>query len=172
MGMSPADAAAIGPQKGSSLLRRLEAFVASREELWIRPLGTCPGQEQWALVQALKSMDKHRAILFFKHISADLDDAIGTDTEKVPVKGGVVQLAEGKSVGDGWVTSLRIRNDMSRVKQLVMAQVTDSTVLAVRSEDSLSKSALMQSLPDSRRYVVSSGLCFRIGWKVSISEMG
>jgi hypothetical protein len=76
-------------------------------------------------VTALESVFRHRPVDLVQQVGPDLDHQVGPDAEHVAVVGGVVDLAERQPVPHGGDSCFfTVRNDVGRVKELVMSQCT------------------------------------------------
>ena len=74
-------------------------------------------------MQALKPVQQHRPIVLVQNLSPNLDDVVGPDADKLPVEGGVVQLAEREPVLNARLTAgLCVWNDVGGVEQLLVAE--------------------------------------------------
>src|SRR5439155_4724725 len=97
----------------------------------------------------------HRPVDFLQHVEAHGDLEIGRDADEVAVEGGVVELAERKSVGnDRLPKGMAVREDVRGFQQLVMAEPADGAALLVGAEHALAKAPLVQALPDHRGHVL------------------
>lgn len=83
-----------------------ELLEAKFETFTVRFLLGCSGHMQLALMMSLKSMLEHRSIDLGENVAADLYDVVGPDTENVCVECCVMNLAQGKSVGNDGVSVL------------------------------------------------------------------
>src|SRR2546425_4056084 len=100
-------------------------------------------------------MLEHRPVDLLQHVETHLHLEIGRDADDVAVKCGVVKLAEREAVGNHWLTErVAIREDVSGLQQLVVAEPADGTALLVGAEHTLAKAPLMQALPDHRGHVL------------------
>ena len=92
-------------------------------------------------------MKEHRTVDFAKDVFPNLNDEIGPDADDVVVEGRVMQLAQGKAVGDYRIASrLSIRDDVCSVKQFFVTKLAKRACAAIRSEDSFTKACLMKTL--------------------------
>jgi hypothetical protein len=77
-------------------------------------------------MNTLETMQQHGPVVFIKYVPSNLDDSSGRDADHVAVECGVMQLAQGKTVGhQGHSAEVCVRNDMCSIQQLTMAQVTN-----------------------------------------------
>jgi hypothetical protein len=87
---------------------------------------------------------EHRPILLPKNVPTDLDNEIGTNTEDVPIERGMVELAEGKTVGNGrFAQRVAVRQDVGGIEQLHMTQPAHGALFPIRSEHTFSERDLM-----------------------------
>src|SRR5579859_4201012 len=93
-------------------------------------------------------MKEHRTVDLAKDVFPNLNDETGSDADDVVVEGRVVQLAQGKAVGDYRIASrLSIRDDVCSVKQFFVTKLAKRARAAIRNEDSFTKACLMKALP-------------------------
>ena len=72
-------------------------------------------------------MAQHGSVLFEENLRSYLDDEIGTDPEDVRVKGRVMKLAEGETVGHDWQTErMAVGEDVRRVEEPGVLEVADT----------------------------------------------
>ncbi len=94
-------------------------------------------------------MSEHRSVGLPEDVLAYLDDEIWPNADDVVVESGMMQLAQREAIGDDRLaTRLSIGDDVGRVEQFLMPELTQGASTPVRGEDALAKPSLMQSLPD------------------------
>ena len=104
-------------------------------------------------------MSERRAIRLGQEIGSNLYHVVRANPQKESVERHVVQAAEGQPVADhGLTVRLCIRDDVSSFEQLVVPQMTQSTLMPVRGQDSLAEGSLMQPTAGDRGYVPSPDL--------------
>ena len=91
--------------------RRDESCVADLQQFGIGAIENGLGAMDARPVETLQAMQQHRAIMLVKDVTADLDDAVRTDSNEVLVVGGVVKLAERKPVRDGGLAAFAVWDD-------------------------------------------------------------
>src|SRR5262245_61168469 len=100
-------------------------------------------------LKSLKSVDEHRPILFPKDIVSNLDFKIRLDAENRPIKGAVMEAAEGQAVGNDRLTvRMSVRQDMRCVQEFGVFQLADGAALPVSIDYLVAESALVQALLD------------------------
>lgn len=96
---------------------------------------------------AVKSLDRvyqSRAIGLAEDIGAHLDYEIGPESEEIAVEGRVVELAERKTILHRSLSLwFAVRQNMSGVQKLLMAQAAKRTLPVIRLQDSFAEGALM-----------------------------
>lgn len=89
-------------------------------------------------------MLEHRPVVFLQYVAADLYDAIPLNADEVAVEGTVMDLAQGKTIGDKRLTPFdAVRDDVRSVQQLAMAQPAERALLVVGMQDPLAKVTLV-----------------------------
>jgi hypothetical protein len=74
-------------------------------------------------VERLDRVAKGRSVLFEEDIRSHFDDVIRTNPKEEPVKGFVMQMAEGKTIAnDGLPLGFFVRNDVGGVEKFVMPE--------------------------------------------------
>ena len=74
-------------------------------------------------------MAQHRTVLLAQDVLANLDDKIRANAEDVPVEGGMVKLAKGKTIWNGPLSErMPVRQDVRGVQELQMPKATNRAV--------------------------------------------
>ena len=77
---------------------------------------------------------------------ADLDDVVGGDTQEVAVEGGVVEFAEGQTIGDPrFAPGMLIGQNVRGIEQFLMLQSAYRAALAVGFDHPDSETLLVQA---------------------------
>ena len=93
-------------------------------------------------------MKEHRPVVFPKDRGADLDEAIGPNSDQEPVERQMMKSAECDAIVHARVAArLAVGNDVSCTEQLPMAKVAQGAFLSVGRQDALAKRTLMQPTP-------------------------
>ncbi len=103
-------------------------------------------------------MDQCGSIVFFQDIGPDLQDVIRTDTEKVSVKCGMMELAQGQSIRNHRFTCwLTVWNNVGGIEKLLVSKSTECALVSIGIQDALPEGTLMQALPYGRCDILASG---------------
>ena len=94
-------------------------------------------------MQFLDSMDQRGAVRLVQQIGTHLHNVVGADAEKVPIEGGVMELAERQAVRYDRFPLIAVGHDMCGVQQFRVPEPAECTLLTVGGEDALSKCALV-----------------------------
>ena len=87
-------------------------------------------------MEALQPELEHRPVGLAEDVLTQLDDQVRPDAEDVVVERRVVELAESQSIrNDRLALRMPVRQDVSRVQQLGMAEPAHGAALAVGAED-------------------------------------
>jgi hypothetical protein len=98
------------------------------------------------VVHALEGVSEHRAIDLVEDVLSDMHGQVRSDTEDVAVEGGVVDLAEGKAVGnDRCSMGLPVGDDVRRVQQLGVSETTQGAARVVGGEHPGTEHRLVQA---------------------------
>ena len=105
-----------------------------------------PWDEKLLLVASLQAVPQHWSVDFFEDVRADFDLQVGANAEDVPVKSGVVDLAECESVRhDRPAPGMAVRQNVGSVQKFGVPESTDGTRGAVGDQDPLAELGLMDS---------------------------
>ena len=105
-----------------------------------------PWNEKLLLVASLQAVPQHWSVNFFEDVRADFDMQVGANAEDVPVKRGVVDLAECESVRHDWLApGMAVRQNVCGVQKFGVPEPADGTRRAVGNQDPLAELGLMDS---------------------------
>lgn len=94
-------------------------------------------------MQFLDSVYQRGAVRLVQQVGTHLHNVVGADAEKVPIEGGVMELAECQAVRYDGFPLIAVGHDMSGVQQFRVPEPAECTLLTVGGEDALSKRALV-----------------------------
>jgi len=80
---------------------------------------------EWQTVEVLEPLQEHGAVDLVEDVLADRNVQVGTDTEDVPVEGGMVQLAQGHAVRDHGLATIGITDAVGSLHQIGAPQAAD-----------------------------------------------
>ena len=104
-------------------------------------------------MESLQAMNEHRAIVVVQHVLPYSNLIVRRDSDQMCIECGVMERAKREAVGnDCRAERICVRNDVSRLQQLVSSKATDRAVMLIRPDNSLTKLALMQALSEQPRY--------------------
>ena len=106
------------------------------QKITIRAKRPSRGQYELGVVQLLQPMPKHGAVLFFEHVTTNVNTGIGIYSQHVRIVRAVMDFAESDPVGHNRLTAwVAVGKDVGGVQQLDMAQAADSAALVVGPQD-------------------------------------
>jgi len=105
-------------------------------------------------VKGLDRMHQCRTVVLLQDVRSNLEYVVRTKTEELPIEGGVMESAEREPVADEWLSSgLGIGDDVRRVEQLFVTEVTEGALTLIGREHPLAESSLVQTDANGRRDV-------------------
>jgi hypothetical protein len=112
-------------------------------------------------MEPLQAVAKHRAVALLEHLRVNLDNIIRPDPYQEMIEGGMVNLAEGESVGHrGIPCGVSVRDDVRSVEKITVAEAAEGALVTICAKDALPESPLVQTDLDCRRNVGPSCLDF------------
>jgi hypothetical protein len=93
----------------------------------------CSGNVQSLSCYSLEAVLKDRPINFLENVASNFDDTVRPNAENVPIKRGVVQLAECDPVRDDRLTSgMTVGKDVGSVEQVLVTETADGAPVLIR----------------------------------------
>jgi len=116
------------------------------------------GEVNRLIMQGLNPVLKSGSVALSQYIGAYLDSKIGSHSHEMLIKRPMMQPAECQTVADDRLPKwIRIRCDMGRVEQLLMAKAAERTFPTVSQEDALTEGPLVEPAPSQRGHVSPTG---------------
>jgi hypothetical protein len=129
-----------------TVLRRQKTLESLSKELRTGLLSFGFWYMNMRAVHFLKTPPEHWPVTLSEHVSSNVNAVVRADAKDVHVIRRVVDLAESKSVGDLRESALvTVLENVRRVEEILVTESADGAARAVRVNDELTESVLMQS---------------------------
>ena len=129
------------------LTRCSEAFVAKFEQIDTWSVRGAARQHELLAVRFLEAVSEHGAVDLGEDVAPDLDLEVRPDSQDVAVEGGVVDLAEGQSVGHFRdAQCFAVTDDVRRVEELAVLQAADGACMSIGPHHTVPERSLVESL--------------------------
>ena len=124
-------------------------------------MDSTPRQNDLRTVELLKPVAQHRPVVFLQQVLSDFKHIVFPNANKLSIKCGMVQLAQGQPIGhDGLATRFPIRDDVRRIQQFLVPKPTERALLLVGLKHAFPESLLMKPLAEGPGYIRPPYLLF------------
>jgi hypothetical protein len=132
--------------RGTSLSSSKERLVARLDVVPTGLVNGPPGQRDRAAVHFLETVSQHRSVDLVENVLAHLDDVVGPQADDLVVEGGVMDLAQREAVGDHRCTTERVGDDVGRIQEFDVLQLTHRAGVPVRAQHVDAERRLVEAL--------------------------